>query len=97
MDFEKNARQDKTVTENCIVGSLDVDALYPSLDIERCARVVGQKLYDSDLTFPLLDWREISLYLVFYLTEEEIGLRRLTGCLPRRRTNRETTYIHIKW
>ena len=35
------------VHENWVVGSLDVEALYPSLDIDECAKVIGNVLHDS--------------------------------------------------
>ena len=71
-----------------MVGSLDVEALYPSLDITRCAKVVGRKLYESDLKFTNLNWKEIALYLVFHMTEEELQEEQIRESCPRRRSNR---------
>ena len=84
----ENLNQSGKLNENCIVGSLDIDSLYPSLDISRCARVVSQKLYDSDLKFPGLDWREIGLYLTFHLTNDEILEEGIREYCPKRRSNR---------
>ena len=64
--------QSGKLNRNCMVGSLDVESLYPSLDITRCAKVVSRKLYESDLKFTDLNWKEIALYLVFHLSEEEL-------------------------
>ena len=71
-----------------MVGSLDVESLYPSLDITRCAKVVSRKLYESDLRFSDLNWMEIGLYLVFHLTEQEMQEERIREYCPRRRSNR---------
>ena len=43
-----------------MVGSLDVDSLYPSLDVKQCVNVVKKKLLDSDLVFENLVWKEIT-------------------------------------
>ena len=71
-----------------MVGSLDVESLYPSLDITRCAKVVSRKLYESDLKFTDLNWKEIALYLVFHLSEEELQEEQIREACPRRRSNR---------
>ena len=49
-EFEK-VNRNQVVDGEWIVGSLDVNSLYPSLDIDRCARVVSEKLFHSDLKF----------------------------------------------
>ena len=83
------------VDEDCVIGSLDVDALYPSLDIDRCARVVAGKLFDSDFKFEKLNWREIALYLRFHLSDEEIRKEGLEGVCPSWKTNlgRRPTFV----
>ena len=43
-------------------GSLDVAALYPSLNIPTCAKVISDKLFHSELVFIDLNWKEIALY-----------------------------------
>ena len=83
-EFEK-VNADRVVDRDWVVGSLDVDALYPSLDIERCARVVCDRLFESDLKFEKLDWKEIALYLRFHLTEAEIQVEGLERICPRRK------------
>ena len=53
----------RAVSEDWVVGSLDVSSLYPSLDIETCALVVTFAMYHSEYSFGKLDWQEIGLYL----------------------------------
>ena len=86
-EFER-VNSSQVVDGEWIVGSLDVDSLYPSLDIDRCARVVSEKLFDSDLKFEKLVWKEIALYLKFHLSDEEIALEGLDRICPRARSNR---------
>ena len=71
---------------------MDVDSLYPLyplLDIDQCARVVSQKIYNNDLKFDKLDWKEIALYLRFHLTDKEIRLEGLEHIFPRMKTNKD--------
>ena len=55
-EFEK-VNKDRVVSSEWVVGSLNVDSLYSLLDIDRCARVVSQKIYNNDLKFEKLDWK----------------------------------------
>ena len=71
-----------------VVGSLDVDSLYPSLDVDRCVEVVKRKLYESDLVFENLRWKEVVLYLRYQLTDGEIGANGFAPFIPTRRFNR---------
>ena len=71
-----------------MVGSLDIDSLYPSLDITRCAKVVSKKLYKSDLKFPDLNWMEIGLYLSYHMSEDGMIEENIREYCPKRRSNR---------
>ena len=53
--------------------SLDVESLYPSLDIDVCSFVIAQEMNNSDLVFENLAWREIALYLRYNVNEESLG------------------------
>ena len=64
--------------------SLDVEALYPSLDIGECAKVIEQKLRNSQFEVKGLNWVEIALYLKFQLTDEEIRQNNLEDYCPTR-------------
>jgi hypothetical protein len=69
-EFEK-VNSNEEVGDNWVVGSLDVDSLYPSLDVERCARVVRQRLEQSNLTFERLQWKEVAMYLRYHMPPNE--------------------------
>ena len=92
-EFEKVNRE-RVIQEKWVVGSLDVDALYPSLDIERCAEVVCRKLYESDIVLKDLVQREIVLYLRFHLSDEVLVQKGYDKFCPRRRhkTGKPTFY-----
>ena len=83
-EFERLNR-DVNVQKEWVVGSLDVDALYPSLDIKRCAEVVSQQLFKSDLVLNGLKWKEIALYLKFHLKEECIKEKGISQYCPKRK------------
>ena len=73
------------VQPDWIVGSLDVKSLYPSLNIERCARVVRERLNESDFQFVGQDWREISLYLRYHMSTEEVEEEGIMDFCPKRK------------
>ena len=56
------------VKKKWVVCSLDVEALYPSLDIQECAKVVEKKLIESNLKFEGLRWKEIALYTKYNMS-----------------------------
>ena len=93
-EFER-VNSNQVVDKEWIVGSLDVDSLYPSLDIDRCARVVSEKLFHSDLKFEKLVWKEIALYLRFHLTDEQIAAEGLDRICPQARSSmgRPPTFV----
>ena len=82
-----NELNKKTINDKWIVCSLDVEALYPSLDIEECARVIEEQLFQADFEVDGLRWTEIALYLKYHLTDEEIDEMRWTEYFPIRATN----------
>ena len=51
--------------------SIDVSAMYPSLDIDICAKVVAEEFYNSGLNINV-DEEELSLYLAVTVDREEL-------------------------
>ena len=84
-----------TISNEWIVCSLDVDALYPSLDIEECTRVIEERLLKADFEIKGLQWTEIALYLKYHLTEEEIESLQIKDYCPVRasKTGRPPTFV----
>ena len=79
IDEIKRVNESGRIDEKCVMGSLDVDALYPSLDIEKCVSVIVDKLNESDLVFENVDWKEVGLYLRYHMNDEEIRMEGLRG------------------
>ena len=67
-----------------MVGSLDVAALYPSLDQEGCAETVARFVRSSKVSLNGIDWRAAQVYLSSSLTENQVKEEALVGLVPRR-------------
>ena len=46
-----------------MVGSMDVEALYPSIDVDFTVEKVYKGLHDSDINIEGIDYMELGLYL----------------------------------
>ena len=79
---------EQNVDPNWTVGSLDVEALYPTLDVDECAKVVGDTLYNSNIVIEGLQWKNIALYKKYHATEEQTRKYRIKTFLPHRRATR---------
>ena len=57
-----------------MVGSLDVKALYPNLDIPYAAEKIAQEFYESSIEIldESVDTFQLGLYLVLTCSEEEL-------------------------
>ena len=58
--------------KDIIVGSMDVKALYPSLEIPFTIEKVCEIISESSLQFENICYDEVSLYLAINLTNEEL-------------------------
>ena len=85
---ELNDDDDLTIDNEWIIGSLDIEALYPSLDIDVCAGIANMVLYNSGIKFNDLKWKEIMLYLRYMLTDNQLRRKQLDSYAPVRRTRR---------
>ena len=56
------------IPEGLCVGSLDVQSLYPSLDVPQCAETVKTKIMDCPLTFEGVNYKKNSLFSLYYDT-----------------------------
>ena len=67
-----------------MIGSLDVEALYPSIDAKRAGQIVRERVTESQLRVDGVDWRWVLIYLSLTMTPHDKVDQRLTGVLPRR-------------
>ena len=63
----------KDITNTLIVGSADVKALYPSLDINHTAEIVANEFYESEYNVEEIDTDELSLYLALNMNAKDIA------------------------
>ncbi|MCP3892049.1 MAG: hypothetical protein GY702_24745, partial [Desulfobulbaceae bacterium] len=58
------------IKQGCFIGSADVVALYPSLDIEKVTEVVADMIKESKVTLEGVNFEELGLYLATTKTVE---------------------------
>ena len=46
---------------NCIIGSFDVTALYPSIDVDFAVEKCLELIFESNITFKGIDFDEVGL------------------------------------
>ena len=85
-DFRKV--NSNNITEEVIIGSADVKALYPSLDIPFTVEKACEVFHTSDVQVVGVDAEELGLYLALNRTEAELRDVGLLQFCPRRQTSR---------
>ena len=75
---------DSETLENCIIGSMDVEALYPSIDIDFSLSCCSKLLMESDITFESVDYSELGLFLSMTNSRDELLQNNLSDFCPRR-------------
>ena len=73
---------------NMIIISMDVKALYPSLDVKEVAKTVAQIYRDSSFEIQGVNWEEACKYLAILLTPEEIESHGLKEVIHQRKHKR---------
>ena len=67
----------QSVNPNWKVGSLDIVALYPSLNIPKCGEIIGRELYKSSIHIKNINWKEVMLYLRYVLNDQQLKDKQL--------------------
>ena len=82
---EEGLRRGPYQTEgSLVVGSKDVEAHYPNIDIDLAASEVQKEIEESDLEVNV-DTNEVALFLACSMTPEEIEEEGLTQFVHKRR------------
>ena len=73
----KEANDSRKIKKGTVIGSLDVKALYPSLDLDFTIEKAAEEFHESGVEIEGIDYEELGLYLslhkdVEYLREKEI-------------------------
>ena len=74
------------IENDAVVGSLDVKALYPSLDVEFTAEIVAKEFRESQFEVEGVDYKELGLYLAICKTEQDLEKLGLSQFCPRRKS-----------
>ena len=71
--------------EGIVVASMDVSALYPSLDQRESAKIVRKEFEESGIEIEGVDWRLVALYLAVTVSREELLREGLEHLVAKRR------------
>ena len=77
--LDTNKKIEKEKISNVLVLSMDVKALYPSLEQGECCRIIEEVVRESEVDIVGVDWREMALFLVVTLGKEEMELQGLSS------------------
>ncbi|MCP4264419.1 MAG: hypothetical protein GY777_02390 [Candidatus Brocadiaceae bacterium] len=73
------------IDKDCFIGSADVVALYPSLDIDEVAEVVGEMVKKSDIELEGVNYEETSLYLAIMKDDKQLKDKGIKDLCPTRK------------
>ena len=80
---EKLTDKDK---EQLIIGSLDANSLYPSLDAEESGNICGKMIEESNLELRGVDWKAATKYLAVVIPNKADILASVAEYIPERYT-----------
>ena len=96
--FERyNNEEEEEVKRECKILSMDVKALYPSMDWKEIGIAVKEMVESCEKDIQDVDWKEVGKYLATTLTKEEIEKEGLSHVIPKRKqeTNRKITVAYL--
>ena len=79
---------DEGLEDGHIIGSMDVEALYPSLDVEFTVDKVCELFSNSTMNIDGINYKELTLYLSLNKTDEQLRTMGIHEVCPKRRSNR---------
>ena len=85
---EVERMNDEGIGVDDIIGSADVEALYPSLDVQFTVDKVCELFHNSTMDIEGVDYKELLLYLSLNKTDEQLQDLGLMEYCPKRRNNR---------
>ena len=83
--FEEYNKMNKDVREQCCIISMDVRALYPSMEWSEIMTAVREMIENSDEVVENVDWVEMGKYLAVTMEEEQIEKEGLRSVIPKRK------------
>ena len=93
--FEAYNEREKVIREQCCVISMDVKALYPSMEWLEIMTAVREMVENSSEDIENVNWYELGKYLAVTMEPEEIEREGLRNVVPMRKveTNRKMTVL----
>ena len=82
---EFDAINEKGTRQGYFIGSADVVALYPSLDIKKVTDVVADMIKESNVTLEGVNYEEAGLYLAITRDSEDLARAGIEDLCPRRK------------
>ena len=71
-----------------VIGSADVDALYPSLDVKFTVDKICETIMNTNLEYKNINYKETTLYIALNKTQNEIDTMGIQHLCPRRKNRR---------
>ena len=95
--FEEFNSTDQENRKRCKIISMDVKALFPSMNWDEIVQAVRDMIENSEKQIEKVDWKEVGKYLAVSLTQEEIIKEGLQHVVPKRinETNREISVAYL--
>ena len=94
--FEVFNELEENIRMKCQIVSMDVKALYPSMQWKEIIRTVREMIESSNMVIKNVNWHELGKYLAVMMTEEEIETEGLRNAVPKRK-NPNTRSITINY
>ena len=96
-DLNKEIREGEIDSSKLMVGSLDVEALYPSIRVKEATEIIRKKMENTDVKVDGVDYRWALIYLKLTCTKAEIVDNNLQGILPRKiKKGRKATILTVE-
>ena len=95
--FTEYNKENPEVKKKCKVISMDVKALYPSMEWDEIVVAVKEMIENSDKTVENVDWHEIGKYIAVTMSEESIKKEGLEHVIPRRKAGRRKRRVTVAY
>ena len=80
-------KEDKKDDKEVILSSMDVEALYPNINIEITAKEVGKEAEETMLEYQNVDYRMAGILIASNMSQEGLYKEKLSEIVPRRKSN----------
>ena len=95
--FEEFNEREESERKECGVISMDVKALYPSMEWNEIVKAVREMIETCEEQIEDVDWDEVGRYLAITMTKEEVEKEGLQKVIPKRKNgpDRKVTVAYL--